>query len=94
MIGKEKGTDGPNYAPIITQLIEARNMTWTATMMAGFVMTNGKTLELEETSSGTKLTHKETFSGLMSVLMWSHMKEGVPPILNSMNQALKEQAEQ
>lgn len=93
MIGKKEGVDGPNYSPIITKLEEERNLSWTATMMAGFIMTNGKILELEETPTGTRLIHKETFSGLMSVIMWSHMETGVPPMLNAMNKALKDLAE-
>ena len=90
---KKEGTDGPSYNPVITKLEEARSLSWKAKMMAGIMMTNGKVLELEESPTGTRLIHKETFSGLMSVMMWKHMEEGVPPMLNSMNKALKELAE-
>ena len=93
MCGKEEGTDGPRYYPKITKLEEAKHLHWSATMMAGFIMTNGKQLELEESGSGTRLVHKETFSGMMIPMMWSHMEKGVPPMLNSMNKALKELAE-
>ena len=93
MCGKDGTKDGPNYQPTITKLEEAKNLSWTATMMAGFIMTNGKILELEKSNTGTRLVHKETFSGLMSVLMWSYMETGVPPMLNKMNKALKELAE-
>ncbi|MBT4763208.1 MAG: SRPBCC domain-containing protein [Bdellovibrionaceae bacterium] len=93
MCGKEKGTDGPRYYPKITKLDKDKLLQWSAKMMAGFIMTNGKILKLEETSTGTKLIHKETFSGMMVPMMWSHMEKGVPPMLNSMNEALKEYAE-
>ena len=62
-------------------------------MMNGLLFTNGKIFDLIETESGTALTHKETFSGLMVPMMWNQMKMGVPIMLNSMNLALKEKAE-
>lgn len=93
MCGKEAGSDGPSYSPKITKLEEAKYFSWSATMMAGFMFTNGKVFELEGTSTGTRLTHKETFSGMMVSMMWGQMEKGVPPMLNSMNKALKELAE-
>jgi len=93
MIGKEKGEDGPKYNPVITELDEPNTLRWRAQMLAGFVFTNYKELELEETSSGTKLTHKELFKGLLAPLFCGQMEEGVPPMLNSMNKALKDLAE-
>lgn len=93
MIGKEKGKDGPKYNPIITELDEPSYLRWRAHMLTGFIFTNYKILELEETSSGTRLTHKELFKGLLAPIFCGQMEKGVPPMLNSMNQALKELAE-
>jgi len=93
MCGKEDGKDGPNYSPTVTKLEEAKKFSWRATMMAGFIFTNGKIIELEETSSGTRLVHKETFSGMMAAMMRGQMEKGVPPMLNKFNNALKELAE-
>ena len=87
--GKD-GKPGPKYEPVITIFETAKNLTWTATMGLGFVMTNGKVLMLEKTEVGTRLTHQETFSGLMVPLMWASVEQNVPGMLNSMNQALKE----
>lgn len=86
--GKD-GKPGPRYEPVITQFDVNKNLTWTANMMAGFIMTNGKVLELVETGSGTKLIHKETFQGAMVPLMWSSVEKNVPGMLDSMNLALK-----
>lgn len=86
--GKE-GEAGQTYEPFITKIEDSRNLTWSATMGPSFVMTNGKVLELEETSTGTRLTHKETFSGMMVPLMWGMVQKNVPQMLNSMNIALK-----
>ncbi len=93
MIGKEKGKDGPKYTPIITELEEPKYFRWRAHMLAGFIFTNDKIFELEETNSGTRLTHKETFSGLLAPIFCGQMEKGVPPMLNSMNNALKDLAE-
>jgi len=93
MVGKEEGKDGPQYNPIITNLNEQRYFRWRAHMLAGFIFTNDKIFELKETESGTRLTHTETFKGLLAPIFCGQMEKGVPPMLNSMNTALKELAE-
>ena len=93
MIGEEQGKGGPRYSPIITELDEPHYYRWRAQMLAGFIFTNDKIIELEETETGTRLTHVETFSGLLAPIMCGQMEKGVPPMLNAMNQALKELVE-
>lgn len=93
MIGKEAGKDGPKYSPKIIQLDEPNYFHWRAHMMAGFIFSNDKIIELEKTATGTKVTHKETFKGLMTAMMKGQMDKGVPPMLNKMNEALKQIAE-
>ena len=95
MCGKDgkKGKAGPTYEPVITVFEAPKNFQWRATMLAGFIFTNGKVLELEESASGTRLVHKETFSGMMVPMMWGQMENSVPQMLNSMNEALKIEAE-
>jgi len=93
MMGKEKGKDGPKYNPVITGLKEPGYFHWRAHMLAGFIFTNDKIIELKETESGTHLTHTETFKGLLAPIFCGQMEKGVPPMLNSMNKALKELAE-
>ena len=93
MISDEKGKDGPQYNPVITKLDEAKYFQWRAKMLTEFVFTNDKIFKLEKTNTGTKLTHIETIKGLMAPLFRGKMQEGAPPMLNSMNTALKELAE-
>jgi len=93
MIGKEEGKDGPQYSPVMTELKEPNHFRWRAHMIAGFIFTNDKVLSLEQTKTGTRLIHKEIFSGLLAPIFCGQMEKGVPPMLNSMNQALKELAE-
>ena len=94
MIGKEEGEEGPKYNPIITELDQPNYLRWRAHMLAGFIFTNYKIFELEETSSGTRLTHTESFKGLLAPIFCGQMEKGVPPMLNSMNKSLKVLAEQ
>lgn len=94
MMSKEAGKDGPKYSPTIIQMDAPTYFHWRAHMISGFIFTNEKIIELEETATGTKLTHKETFKGLMAALMKAQTEKGVPPMLNTMNDALKKLAEQ
>jgi len=94
MIGKEEGKDGPKYNPVITELEEPNYLRWRAHMLTGFIFTNDKIIELEETGSGTRLIHKELFKGLLAPIFCGQMEKSVPPMLSSMNKALKELAEQ
>lgn len=89
----ENGKDGPKYTPIITIFDEPKSFRWRGKMMAEFLFTNDKIFELEETGSGTRLIHKELFSGLVVPLFWGKLNEGVPSMLQSMNEALKAKAE-
>ena len=93
MISKKEAEDGPIYNPIITELEERKHLRWRAHMLSGFIFTNYKELELEATNSGTRLIHKEKFKGLLAPIFCGQMEKGVPPMLNAMNQALKELAE-
>ena len=93
MMSKEAGKDGPKYQPKIIRLDEPKYFQWRAHMMASFIFTNDKIFELEKTASGTRVIHSETFKGIMAALMKGKMEEGVPPMLNTMNEALKEISE-
>ncbi len=93
MMGKEEGKDGPQYSPVITIFEEPNLFRWRASMLAGIAMTNDKVFELEATDTGTRLVHKELFSGMFVPVFWSSAEKNVPTMLNSMNQALKEKAE-
>ena len=93
MMSKQEGKDGPKYKPVIIELKEQDYFHWRAHMVAGFVFTNDKIFRLEETDSGTHLTHIETFKGMMAPLMSGSVEKNVPAMLDSMNKALKEQSE-
>ena len=90
----EEGKDGPRYMPVITIFEEPKSFRWRAKMISEFFFTNDKVIELEVDGTGTRLVHKELFSGIMVPLCWGQLNQGVPKMLNSMNEALKLKAEQ
>ena len=51
MCGKDgkQGKDGPKYMPVVTNSDEPKFFRWRAKMLAGFLFTNDKVFELEET---------------------------------------------
>lgn len=87
------GNDGQKYSADITTFEAPRSFRWRAVMMAGFLMANDRTFELEPSGEGTKLVNTEHFSGLMVSLFWGKLKGFVPDSLKSMNEALKANAE-
>jgi hypothetical protein len=93
MMSKDEGKGGPKYNPKIIQLDEPNYFHWRAHMMASFIFTNDKIIELKETSSGTKVTHTETFKGMLTPLFRGQAEKNIPAMLNSMNAALKDLAE-
>ncbi|MEO9460377.1 MAG: SRPBCC domain-containing protein [Lentilitoribacter sp.] len=93
MRGQNPSEVGPTYAPKIISFEERKSYRWRAVMGAGIIFTNDKVFELQATDTGTLLKHNEVFNGMMLPLMKGFMQEGVPPILDEMNQAFKSEAE-
>ena len=93
MCGKKEGQDGPKYNPTIIEIKKPNYFHWRAHMLASFIFTNDKIFEIEAIDGGTRLTHTETFKGVLAPIFCKQMEKGVPPMLNSMNKALKEQVE-
>ncbi len=89
----EDGKDGPKYSPTIIDFEEPKVFRWRATITAGFLFTNDKIFELIETEDGTRVIHTEAFSGILVPLFWGKLNEGILPMLKTMNDALKIEAE-
>lgn len=54
-----------------------------------FLFANDKYLSLKKTADGTRLIHKELFSGFLIGMFWKKMETFVPAMLNATNSALK-----
>ena len=93
MAGKNPESKGPVYKAKVVQFEENKKIVWHAKMLFSFLFSNEKILELETTGGKTKFIQIETFSGIMVNAMWDKMKDGVPIMLNMMNEALKENCE-
>jgi len=93
MRGEKEYQDGPKYHPVITRLDAPKVFHWRAVMMNSIVMTNDKVIELEKTSAGTRLVHKELFKGMVVPLLSNKFDENVPHMLSAMNEALKARVE-
>lgn len=87
------GKDAMKYQPTLLEANPPRSLRWRATMMSGLMFTNDRVFELTEKNGGTELVNKEEFSGLMVPLFWSKMTLFVVPMLETMNQALKDKLE-
>jgi len=87
------GKDGQKYSATITTFEAPRSFRWRAVMVAGFIMTNDRSFELESIGEKTKLVNTEHFSGFMVSMFWSKLEGFVPDSLKSMNEALKAIAE-
>jgi len=92
MRGKD-GKEGQRYMPIVTNFEEPKYFRWRGKMMAEFLFTNDKAFELEKTSTGTRLIHREMFSGILVPMFWGKLNQFVPSMLKSMNDALKKSVE-
>ena len=89
----DKGKKPMKYMPVVTSFDAPKHFRWRGKMMAGFLMTNDKEFELQEIDSGTRLIHKELFSGLLVPMFWGKLNSGVVPMLTAMNEALKKRVE-
>ena len=92
MAGPE-GKKGQTYTVTITTFEAPRSLRWRAVMMAGFLMTNDRSLELISTGSSTRVINTEHFSGMLVNLFWGKLQSFVPGSLKKMNEALKVKAE-
>ena len=85
--------DAMKYEPIVVEVDPPKYLRWRATMMSGFMFTNDRVFELKEKNGGTEVINREEFSGLMVPLFWKKMNQFVVPMLEKMNNALKDKME-
>jgi len=88
-----KGGDGKRYKSIITSIDEKKRFSFIATMMAKFMFSADRIIELEDSQEGTLFIQREIYTGLMVSLFWKKLSTEAMAMLNSMNKALKKKAE-
>ncbi len=87
------GKDAMKYQAAVLEVSPPKSFRWRATMMSGLIFTNDRVFELREENGGTVFINKEEFSGLMVPLFWNKMNQFVVPMLEEMNNALKNKLE-
>jgi len=88
-----KGNDGKSYKSIITAIDEKKRFSFIATMMAKFMFSAERIIELEDSQGGTLFKQREIYTGLMVSLFWKKLSTDALSMLNSMNEALKKKVE-
>ena len=64
-----------------------------AIMMAKFMFSADRIIELQANEKGTRFSQKEIYTGLMVSLFWKKLSTDATKMLNSMNKALKDEVE-
>ena len=88
----ENGKDGRSYKATITAIEENRRFSYVGSMMAKFMFSAERIFELEESQGGTFFVQREIYTGIMAPLFWGKLNEHALPMLKSMNEALKKEA--
>jgi len=88
-----KGNNGKKYKSIIVELDENKRFSFIATMMAKFIFSAERIIQLRATEKGTIFTQREIYTGLMVSLFWKKLSTDATEMLNSMNKALKKEVE-
>lgn len=88
-----KGNKGSQFEPLILEAAAHHKLYWRDKIVAYFVFTNDTSFELKKTPLGTKLIHKEYYSGMLSPFFHEQISKEVPAVLISMNRSLKKQIE-
>jgi hypothetical protein len=89
----EKGKNTKNYKAKITSIDDKKRFSFIATMMANFMFSADRIIELEDSAEGTLLIQREIYTGIMVSMFWGKLSTQAKAMLNSMNEALKKKAE-
>ena len=92
-MSSSNGNDGKKYKSIIGELDENKRFTFVAIIMTKLMFSSERIIELRERDSGTILTQREIYTGLMVSLFWNKLSSDAYKMLNSMNKALKKEIE-
>ena len=88
-----KGNDSKKYKAIITELKKNERFSFVAIMMAKFMFSAERIIELKTIDKETIFIQREIYTGFMVSLFWKKLSTDALGMLNSMNQALKKEIE-
>ncbi|MFT7033182.1 MAG: hypothetical protein ACJA2S_001685 [Cyclobacteriaceae bacterium] len=85
----KKGADSKSYTSTITAPEEGKRFSFIGVMMAKFLFSAERVIELKATEDGIQLTQVEIYNSLMVSILWKTLSDDTLPIHNSLNEALK-----
>ena len=88
-----KGTDAKKYRATITELNKEKRFSFIATMMAKFMFSAERIIEIKPTEKDALFIQREIYTGIMVSLFWKKLSTDALGMLNSMNEALKKEVE-
>lgn len=92
-IADSKGNDSKKYDAVITELDKNERFSFIAKMMAKFMFSAERIIELKTSDKETIFTQREVYTGIMVSLFWKKLSTDALELLKSMNEALKKEVE-
>jgi hypothetical protein len=81
------------FCPEVKAADDAARFSWTGRVLMRGLFDGHHEFELHSHGHGTRLLHRECFSGLLVPLVWNKMEPSTRAGFEAMNRALKERAE-
>jgi hypothetical protein len=88
-----KGNNAKKYNATISELTTNKRFSFIATMMAKFMFSAERIIEIKQTEKETVFIQREIYTGIMVFLFWKKLSTDAIGMLNTMNQALKKEVE-
>ena len=88
-----ESNDGKKYQAKITAIEDKKRFSFIATMIAKFMFSADRIIELEDSNNGTLLIQREIYTGFMVSMFWGKLSTQAAAMLQSMNESIKKKAE-
>jgi hypothetical protein len=90
-----EGSRPVRFRPVVTEATEPRVFSWLGHLGVRGIFDGAHRFEIHETGAGSvRFVHAETFSGVLPRLMGKWLTRTYRPAFESMNEALRRQAEE
>lgn len=81
------------FKPRVLRADPGKELRWRGKLLLSGIFDGEHIFELQPTSSGTHLVHREEFSGILVPLLRAKLERDTKPGFEAMNQALKQRVE-
>lgn len=90
---QQPGRKPITFRPTVTEVVSGSVFEWLGHLGVGGIFDGRHRFELEEREDGTRLTHSETFTGIIVPLLFRVLERGTTAGFEAMNAALKTRVE-